>query len=158
MTIKHSLILNIKKNIYFTTLSTNILQIYIIYYKIFYYILLNSTDCTNQNSYSCNNKLKINFTFKYLCIEMSHNLKQIELINSLFTEIRKFPYIFKILRSILNKYQNKTVRYYSESTLTHDIITWGVANNSNLNKLQITQYNILRIILNKTCDNHIKIV
>lgn len=43
-----------------------------------------------------------------------------------------------------------------ESTPTFGIIAWGTTNKSDLNKLQIKQNNILRIILKKkTRDFHV---
>jgi RNA polymerase-interacting CarD/CdnL/TRCF family regulator len=88
---------------------------------------------------------------------MSYNLKWIEHINNLTTKIRKLSYAFKQLRSILNENQIKKVyKALVESTLTYGIIAWGAANKNNLNKLQITQNNILRIILHKNHEFHVK--
>lgn len=74
-----------------------------------------------------------------------------ELMNALTTKIRKLSYAFKQLKYILNKNHIKIVyKALVESILTYGIIAWGAANKNNLNKLQITQNNIQRIILHKT--------
>lgn len=53
------------------------------------------TSCTEPNSGSCNNKLKVNPTVKDFGKEINHNLKSVERFNSLTAKFRKLSYAFK---------------------------------------------------------------
>lgn len=87
---------------------------------------------------------------KYLGVVIDNKLKWDQHINFLCNKIRRTIYTFLQLRDILKEPLLKSV-YYSlvQSQLRYGIIAWGGSYQNHLNKLNILQKNILKIMYHK---------
>lgn len=90
-------------------------------------------------------------SIKYLGIILDSHLRWDKHINYVTQTLRSLLYKIKYLKNILDLPALKTV-YYAliESRLAYGIIGWGSALGTHLNKLEIIQKRIIKIIFNKT--------
>jgi hypothetical protein len=112
-------------------------------------IKIHDDNCQNTGLCNCKsvNVLK---NFKYLGLEMCHDMKWKNQISLVCSKLKKAIFIIKQLRDILPKKDMKSL-YLSliESQITYGIIGWGGAYNNVLTKLQTCQNALIRTILKK---------
>lgn len=90
-------------------------------------------------------------TIKYLGIEIDGHLKWKEHINNLVKKLRGFLYQFKIMARYVTSTKHLKMIYCAlvESQINYGIIGWGGVYSSHLQKLQVVQKWILKIIFKK---------
>lgn len=95
-------------------------------------------------------KINKNTSSKYLGIHIDCNLKWKVHIDALVNRMRTILYTMRMLKSVLNQNELKTV-YHSlaESLLQYGIIGWGSASQSHLKPLDTVQRSLIKTIFNK---------
>lgn len=113
------------------------------------FILIHEVNCSPV---TCNCTTVINkaSSVKYLGIHIDSHLRWDIHINIIIKKLRRYIYLFKNLKNILN-IRSLKILYFSfiQSTLSYGNIIWGSASSTYLKKLEGTQKIILKIIFNK---------
>lgn len=115
------------------------------------YIEIKSSCKTTETNTNLNiNGITISKSTKYLGIIIDNKLDWGEHISELTKKIRKTMYKFVQLRNILSQKQLKTT-YHAliESHLNYGIETWGSAYQNKINKLEVAQKRVLKIMHKK---------
>lgn len=105
-------------------------------------------DCDNWTDSDCDCPIleRVKHT-KYLGVIIDNRLRWHEHTDFVVTRLRRLIYVFLKLREFLDKKYIKMV-YHSivESIISYGIIGWGGAADTTVNKIQVIQNTILRII------------
>jgi hypothetical protein len=110
---------------------------------------IRSYKCDRINC-SCTLNIKKTNSIKYLGIVVDCHLRWDHHINSCVKKIRKYTYLFRTLRHILDLKSLKIVYYsFIQSTLGYGLLVWGGAPAVHMRKLIIAQKLILKIIFAK---------
>lgn len=88
---------------------------------------------------------------------MSHNFETSQFISKFIDSKKKKIYIFALKQPRLVFSRVQTVyKVIMKSSLNYGVLVQDTVNKSNLNKLQKYQNIVLRLILNKSHDCHVK--
>ena len=111
---------------------------------------IHNHDCDLNQNCICNNLIKRVTYIKYLGVLIDQNFTWKEHISYVTTKIRKLIYKFYELRHVLSLSTLKMV-YYAlvETVLNYGLVVWGSAGVTILNKLQVAQKYIIKIMLFK---------
>ena len=111
-------------------------------------IKLHNKNCIKQNC-QCPT-IKKTDKIKYLGIIIDQHLKWNDHVDYINIKIKKLIHKFYLLRDILNK-KNLITIYNSlvESILSYGILAWGGLYKNSLQKLQVTQNTLLKILFHK---------
>lgn len=112
-------------------------------------VTVHNGDC-DLNNCLCNTAIKKAENSKYLGIIIDQHMKWDLHINIICNKIRRTIYIFKKLRDIIST--NQLCRFYYalvQSIISYGIIGWGGAADQRIEKVQILQKCILKIIWRK---------
>jgi hypothetical protein len=106
--------------------------------------------CGGQNDcVSCESVERV-INYKYLGITFDNRLKWSDHINEVRMKLRKFIFIFRVLRSILNIDTLRLVYYaYVQSVLSYGILAWGGALPTCLKPIHTIQKTIIKAALHK---------